>query len=218
VTPAALANPRLVQSAPSDEPGSPSRPASGREGGEKGEGAPRPPDAAELALIDAARRGDRAAWGSLYRRYARMVHAVLLARVPSRDAEDLVQDVFAKAMRSIGTVRAGASVGPWLAAVARNHATDFLRQRRHRPSLPTPDEERAAPAPNPCDPLDARAVLDAIRRLPDAYRETLLMRLVEGLTGPEIAQRTGMTHGSVRVNLTRGMAMLRHSLGMEDAP
>jgi len=52
-------------------------------------------------------------------------------------------------------------------------------------------------------------VLDCVRKLPDAYRETLVLRLVEGFTGPEIAERTGLTHGSVRVNLTRGMALLR---------
>ena len=52
-------------------------------------------------------------------------------------------------------------------------------------------------------------VLALIRSLPESYRETLVLRLVEGLTGPEIAERTGMTHGSVRVNLSRGMAQLR---------
>jgi RNA polymerase sigma-70 factor (ECF subfamily) len=54
--------------------------------------------------------------------------------------------------------------------------------------------------------------LEAIRELPEAYRETLLMRLVEGLTGPEIARRSGLTEGSVRVNLHRGLKMLRDRL------
>ena len=58
----------------------------------------------------------------------------------------------------------------------------------------------------------AAAILDAIRALPDAYRETLILRLVEGMTGPEIAARTGLTHGSVRVNLHRGMQQLRAKL------
>ena len=62
------------------------------------------------------------------------------------------------------------------------------------------------------DRLDAERALAAIRSLPDAYRETLLLRLVEGLTGPEIAERTGLTAGSVRVNLHRGMALLRAAL------
>jgi RNA polymerase sigma-70 factor (ECF subfamily) len=55
-------------------------------------------------------------------------------------------------------------------------------------------------------------VLSAIRTLPIAYRETLTLRLVEGMTGPEIAARTGLTEGSVRVNLCRGMSLLRARL------
>ena len=59
---------------------------------------------------------------------------------------------------------------------------------------------------------DAHAALDAIRALPEAYRETLMLRLVEGLSGPEIATRTGLTPASVRVNLHRGMKLLREKL------
>jgi RNA polymerase sigma-70 factor, ECF subfamily len=50
--------------------------------------------------------------------------------------------------------------------------------------------------------------------LPEAYRETLVLRLVEGMTGPEIAARTGLTAASVRVNLHRGMKLLRERLGV----
>ena len=65
------------------------------------------------------------------------------------------------------------------------------------------------------DPIaaEAIAVLDVVRKLPDAYRETLLMRLVEGMSGAEIAERSGLTPGSVRVNLHRGMKLLREQLG-----
>ena len=57
-------------------------------------------------------------------------------------------------------------------------------------------------------------ILELIRSLPDAYRETLVLRLVEGMTGPEIAARTGLTAASVRVNLHRGMKLLRERLGI----
>ena len=57
------------------------------------------------------------------------------------------------------------------------------------------------------------ARLAAVQALPEAYRETLLLRLVAGYTGPEISERTGLTEGSVRVNLTRGMALLRERIG-----
>ena len=59
-------------------------------------------------------------------------------------------------------------------------------------------------------------MLEVVRSLPEAYRETLVMRLVEGMSGPEIAARTGMTPASVRVNLHRGMKMLREKLGLEE--
>ncbi len=63
-----------------------------------------------------------------------------------------------------------------------------------------------------CEAQEAAVILAVVRTLPDAYREPLILRLVEGLTGPEIAARTGLTHGSVRVNLCRGMQMLREKL------
>jgi len=64
----------------------------------------------------------------------------------------------------------------------------------------------------------AREILDLIRGLPDAYRETLVLRFVEGMTGPEIAQRTGLTSASVRVNLHRGVKMLREKMGVGSEP
>jgi len=61
---------------------------------------------------------------------------------------------------------------------------------------------------------EAHGALDAIQALPEAYRETLVLRLVEGLTGPEIASLTGLTPDSVRVNLHRGFRLLRERLGV----
>jgi RNA polymerase sigma-70 factor, ECF subfamily len=166
------------------------------------------------SLVGAARDGDRGAFGRLYDLYARMVHGVLLARVPLGEVDDLVQDVFMMALRRLSTLREPGSFGAWLAAIARNLANDY-----HRRSVP---EDRLAdnastgdigPGNTGGDLQDlAIAILDAIRSLPPAYRETLILRLVEGMTGPEIAARTGMTQGSVRVNLHRGMQQLRAKL------
>ena len=165
----------------------------------------------EDGLVSAARRGDRRAFAALHRRFAPVVHAVLLARVPPAEAEDLVQDVFVKALEKIHTLRDGAAVGGWLCTLARNRAVDFFRRRRSTEALP--DDLPAQPGGREAA-LRAREALDAIRALPEAYRETLLMRLVEGLTGPEIARLTGLTPGSVRVNLHRGMKLLRERLGV----
>jgi RNA polymerase sigma-70 factor (ECF subfamily) len=158
-------------------------------------------------LVCAAAEGDRTAFGELYVRYARMVHGILLARVPPGEAEDLVQEVFLSAMKQLRDLRTAAAFRGWLGTIARNRAMDHHRRARET----TPIELVDPPAPRGAA-QDAFLVLDQIRRLPEAYRETLILRLVEGMTGPEIAAQTGLTHESVRVNLCRGMKMLRELL------
>ncbi len=167
------------------------------------------PDSDE-ELVRRAGYGDRGAFGELYKRYALMVHAILIARVPPSDAEDLVQDVFMQAMRNLSLLRMPGAFRGWLGSIARNRAMDF--HRGARPDCELAPASAAGPATQDAH-HDALVALDAIRKLPEAYRETLIMRLVEGMTGPEIAERTGMRHDSVRVNLTRGMKMLRERLG-----
>jgi RNA polymerase sigma-70 factor (ECF subfamily) len=169
----------------------------------------------EAALVRAAAGGDQAAFAGLYARYARMVHGVLLARVPRSDVDDLVQEVFLTAWRRLETLREAAAFGGWLAMIARNRATDFHRRRPETVDIP---DDLAVPASAGAR-AEALAALAAVRALPEAYRETLILRLVEGMTGPEIAERTGLTPASVRVNLHRGMKLLRAKLGgREDDP
>jgi RNA polymerase sigma-70 factor (ECF subfamily) len=161
-------------------------------------------------LVRAAAAGDRAAFGELYVRYTRLVHGILLARVPPAEADDLVQDVFLSALRQLRGLRTVAAFRGWLAAIARNRAMDHFRQAR--PLVALEENIKHQPCARDAD-VDALEVLDLIRHLPEAYREPLILRLVEGMTGPEIAQQTGLTADSVRVNLCRGMKMLRGLLG-----
>ncbi|MDT5123764.1 MAG: hypothetical protein QOC96_3246 [Acidobacteriota bacterium] len=165
----------------------------------------------EALLVEAVRNGDRDAFGRLYDLYAPMVHGILLARVPFDEVDDLVQDVFLMAFKRIHTLREAGAFGGWLAMIARNRAVDFYRRQRETEELPENLARRASVD------TEAAEALSLIRTLPDAYRETLVLRLVEGMTGPEIAERTGLTPASVRVNLHRGMKMLREKLGMESA-
>ena len=178
----------------------------------------RAPDESEVGLlVTAAREGDRGAFGVLYQRYARMVHGILLGRVPVGEVEDLVQDVFVRAMRQVHTLRDVNCFGGWLATVARNRANDYHRRSVELVELAedapgeAAEKGRSGGAWGAWD--DGAAILGVIRGMPEAYRETLILRLVEGMTGPEIAERTGLTAGSVRVNLHRGMQMLREKLG-----
>jgi RNA polymerase sigma-70 factor (ECF subfamily) len=163
----------------------------------------RPAEADVLAIA----AGDQDAFARVYAAYGRMVRAILLGRVPRRDVDDLLQDVFVAVYTRIRELRDPSALGGWIASIARNRATDHLRQARDHAELPP-----ELPGGDPVE-ADTLIVLDAVRRLPEAYRETLLMRLVEGMSGQEIADRTGLSPGSVRVNLHRGMKLLRDKLG-----
>ncbi|MEM7309400.1 MAG: sigma-70 family RNA polymerase sigma factor [Planctomycetota bacterium] len=176
-------------------------------------------DEETAALALRARQGDRAAFGALYERYAGLVHGVLLSLVSVAEAQDLVQEVFLAALRRQGHLEDPGRFGAWIATIARNRGRDALRARREVEPLDAgAGSEPAAPAGHAAEADDAEEAaraLEAVRSLPEAYREPLLLRLVEGLSGPEIANRTGMTHGSVRVNLCRGMKLLRERLAAE---
>jgi len=164
------------------------------------------PQLDEATLVRAAQNGDRVAFGTLYQQHGRLVHAVLLAHVPYQDAEDLAQDVFVKGLTQLPSLREPAAFTGWLMAIARRTATDFLRHKK--PTSQLGPHLAGGREPN----AEAFAILALIQQLPESYRETLILRLVEGMTGPEIADRTGLTPDSVRVNLCRGMKLLRNRL------
>jgi RNA polymerase sigma-70 factor (ECF subfamily) len=169
-----------------------------------------PDDPGHGRLVIDARAGDRDAFGELYRRFARAVHGVLIARVAPADADDLVQEVFLHAWPRLGELREPAAFGAWICAIARRRAIDH--HRRLRPADELTDTFSSSDRPDLA--VEAADALAAIRALPEAYRETLALRLVDGLSGPEIAALTGLTPDSVRVNLHRGFKLLRERLGM----
>jgi RNA polymerase sigma-70 factor (ECF subfamily) len=159
------------------------------------------------ALISLATQVSASEFSALYERYTPYVHAILIAKLPLDYVEDTLQDVFADAWRKIGQLHSLDAFPQWVAAIARNKAADFYRRRIRSVGL---EEVREASVPPRQDPI-----LTALAQLPEAYQETLALRFVEGLTGPEIAALTGLTHGSVRVNLARGVKMLRELMGVE---
>ena len=169
-----------------------------------------PQESPESILIRTVLAGDRDVFGRLYELYAPLVHGVLLARMPRSEVEDVVQDIFLHALGKLHTLRDANAFGPWIAMIARNRAMDF--HRRTRETVEVPENLKSTDSTG----SKAEEILAIIRTLPDAYRETLVLRLVEGMTGPEIAMRTGLTPASVRVNLHRGMKLLRTKLGFKE--
>jgi RNA polymerase sigma-70 factor (ECF subfamily) len=162
----------------------------------------------EVKLVERACAGDEEAFADIYRAFAPMVHGIVLARVPYDEVKDIVQDVFLTAYKSLHTLRDRAALGGWLARIARNEAVEFYRKAK--PTVELTEDFRGKSNPG----SEAAEILKTIRSLPESYRETLVLRLIEGMNGNEIAERTGLTPQSVRVNLHRGMEMLRQRLGI----
>lgn len=163
-------------------------------------------ESCETTLVRHAQSGDREAFGKLYERYGSMVHGILLARVPHGEVDDLVQEVFLTAFRQLKSLRDARTFGGWLATITRNCAHDFHRRSRSTEELTEHVAARSSPR------AEALEVLRLVQTLPEAYRESLVLRFVEGMSGAEIATRTGLTPASVRVNLHRGMRQLRELL------
>src|SRR5437667_7261392 len=162
----------------------------------------------DAELVRAAQAGDVGSFEMLYTKYAPFVHSILLGRLPAADADDVTQNVFMSAWGKLASLRDPAAFAGWVARIARNAAEDHRRRMHDTLQL---DVDYAAKS-RQAEAAEAARALAAIRAMPEAYRETLMMRLVEGLSGAEIAERSGLTEGSVRVDLHRGMQLLREAL------
>lgn len=166
------------------------------------------PDSDTRRLVERASAGDRGAFAALWKQHAPMVQAILLTNAPRQEADDLVHDVAVSALDSIRSLRSPDRFPAWLASIARNTGRRALLRSKRR-TVPL-GEINDATTPVSCAVTDE--ILEQIRNMPECYRGPLVLRLVLRMTGREIAQETGMTEGSVRVNLHRGMRLLRTRL------
>lgn len=170
-------------------------------------------------LVTAAKTGDREAFSSLIRRHARtaarLAHRLLKNR---EDAEDVVQEAFARAFRKIDTFRGDATFRTWILQVTLNEAYDHLRRRKQR-SGSQEDLEALLPeladrmAPTPHRISSSRDDLDAVTRaledLPPRQKTALVLKIYEGLSYPEVAQVMGITVLATRVYLSLARQSLR---------
>lgn len=182
---------------------------------------------ASAALILAAIRGERDAQRQVWEDHRRWVAAVLMAHKPRTvDLEDLLQDVAMQFVRRINELRDAGALRPWLRTVAMNaaHASGRSLARRKRDA----HELRPAAVSGPTSPQDskpdlltgrreeARRLMQLSERLPDGYREPLLLRCLQGLSYRMIGDLMGIPETTVETRIARGRRMLRE-LAEKDA-
>jgi RNA polymerase sigma-70 factor (ECF subfamily) len=166
-------------------------------------------------LIDRCIDGDNEAFERLYAEHAGSVMAYLLrSGFAQADADDLIQEIFIRAARSLRTFDpARGSFRQWLSAIARNAARRQWTRRvggeRFDPELA--DQMFASPD-NPTSTPEAREQLDAVAscvaRLPEEVRRIVELRYVHGLTTRAIADETGVPESTIRLRLTEARDMI----------
>src|SRR5262249_38133163 len=172
------------------------------------------------AAVEAARHGDREAFDGLVERYQRDVYRLCYRYVNNHhDASDLAQEVFLKAYRAIGRFRGDSAFSTWIYRIAVNACLNF-RAARKPPSEPldrdVADGAGGADARIERDEL-ARQVREAVSRLPEKQRATLILKVYQDLTHEEVAGILGSTVGTVKANLFHALANLRKAMGGTEA-
>jgi RNA polymerase sigma-70 factor, ECF subfamily len=182
----------------------------------------------DAELVASARTGSQEAFRELVMRFERPVYSLIVRMVQDpATAEELAQEVFVKAWRSLHTYDPSRKLSSWLFKIAHNSTIDHLR--KHAPetvSLEAPPEEDGrgglaavlsdASSENPAAAAErrdmARSLERAISRLRPEYREAVVLFYIEGASYQEICEATGLPLGTVKTNLHRARKELAEAM------
>ena len=171
----------------------------------------------EQALVRRAQQGDKEAFADLYESHFDKVYRYLTLKTGSRtEAEDMTQQVFVKAYRSIRSFKwKGPPFSSWLFRIAHNVMVDFFRRQAKRPTVPL-NESLVAGGEDPMKVVELRfdveRVAAATWRLTDAQQEVISLRFAGGLAIAEVAQAMGKSQGAVKALQHSAIAALRRLL------
>lgn len=181
----------------------------------------------ELALVEAAKKGDIAAFEELVKRYDRNVFRIAQHITQNReDAEDVVQDAFLKAYGNLTQFQGQSKFYTWLVRIAVNEALMKLRRRRPERTVSldqdvetdedTIPREVADWSPNPEQQYNQAELRELLQRtiqgLPAGFRTVFVLRDVEGLSTEETAEALGLSIPAVKSRLLRARLQLRERL------
>lgn len=176
----------------------------------------------ENEIIRSVKDGNIDAFESLVTENERAVFTLCLRMTGSReDAEDLTQETFVKAYRSLGSFRGDCRFSSWVTRIASNVCLDFLRSKSKKRTVPLTvenddGEETELDIPDVHDLPEDRLTNSELRRsvrrgldtLGDAQRQTLILRELGGLSYEEIAEKLGIEPGTVKSRIFRARKQL----------
>lgn len=179
---------------------------------------------ADKSLVERAQAGDRGAFEELVRRTSRLVYARLyLETGDAHHAEDLLQETLLTAFRTLRQLSQPDKFRPWLLRIAQNAAIDAARKNSRKKRTPELDELRlrqnGLAVVRPDEHAETaemkQKVLAILRTLPEEYRLPLTLRFLVGADYETIQAQMGLTNGSLRGLLHRGVERLRAELQKE---
>ena len=178
--------------------------------------------ALDVALVERHRCGDLQAFDEVYDRFGEMVYNLALRLAGNREeAADLTQEIFLRIYRHLGGFGGRSTLKTWVFRIAINHCRDRLS--RHVPTMQSIDDRYEEGSVSIADPSrgpeelavaadQGRRVMEGLARLPQVFREAVVLRDLEGLSYEEIAEVLGVRVGTVRSRIARGRDQLRDLL------
>jgi RNA polymerase sigma-70 factor (ECF subfamily) len=171
--------------------------------------------ASDAELVERVQHGNLTAFETLIRRYERLVRAAVLHVTRDRHAaEDISQETFLTAYRSLQALRESDKFGSWLLAIARNQASRCVRTQIRAP-ICVPDIETACPSAGNESTDSSERLLELIERLPDHERLVIGLKYFSGYTVDEISRISGRPVGTITKQLSRAHARLAESMQKE---
>lgn len=171
------------------------------------------PQSEEHELLLSAKEGSLEAFTRLYEIYFPMVFRRVNYLVPYQDVEDVTQEIFIATMRSLKGFRGEAKFSTWLRTLTNRQVAEYYRRKRH-PEVEISEQVQAPHNPSATD--EAIQLRQALRKLPEKYREVLLLRFVEEMPFNEIALHLGCSREAAKSLFRRAISALQKQVAFDD--
>ena len=170
-------------------------------------------------LIQQFVQGDLQAFDSLYNRHIKAVYKRVRYVIPDTDVEDVTQEVFIAALNSLPSFRGQARFSTWLRTLTNNKVAEYYRKRSRKKETMQVDlvhAERRGDHSKASNFEDRIALRSALNKLPEQYREVILLRFAEGMQFNEIAELLEQNPEATKSLFRRAMSALRKKLDVKD--